>query len=124
MYRRSPGTHGMFKTSEAVQWTEECQWEFKIAKGELTPVGSVDIHLRMFLSRDRDIDSCFKIVLDALEGFAYINDSQVGRVIAYKEFDKSNPRIEIDVMSPLDKNNQNAIVATEAASLIPRSRKA
>lgn len=106
----------MFKTQEAKDWAEECQWEFKAAKGEMSATGAVDIHLRLFLSRDRDVDSCFKIVLDALEGFAYLKDAQVSRVIAYKEVDKSNPRIEVDIMSPLDRRQEAVIVSTEESS--------
>ena len=116
LYRRAPGGHGMYKTAEAKEWAEECQWEFKKAKGVCIVRGGVDIHMRLFVSRDRDIDSCFKLVLDSLEEFAYLNDSQVTRLIAYKEVDKSNPRIEIDIMSPLDKQEEDAKVSTEASS--------
>ena len=43
----------------------------------------------------RDIDNYAKLVLDAMEGIVYEDDTQIQDLIQSKYYDKENPRIEI-----------------------------
>lgn len=44
-----------------------------------------------------DLDNLLKLVLDALNGFAWIDDSQVVSILAEKTVDAANPRTELRV---------------------------
>ena len=44
-----------------------------------------------------DLDKRFSIMLDALQGIAYENDSQIGEIHAYRDLDRENPRMEVIV---------------------------
>ena len=44
-----------------------------------------------------DLDKRYSIMLDALQGIAYENDSQIGEIHAYRSLDKENPRMEVMV---------------------------
>ena len=50
-----------------------------------------------FPNRRGDLDNRIKPVLDALQGFAYENDSQVWELLFTREIDKDNPRVEVEV---------------------------
>ena len=47
--------------------------------------------------RRRDIDNHNKLWMDILEGIVYKNDTQIQKLTIYKNFDKENPRIEIEI---------------------------
>jgi len=44
-----------------------------------------------------DLDKRYSIMLDALEGIAFQNDSQIAEIHAYRTLDRLNPRIEVIV---------------------------
>ena len=44
-----------------------------------------------------DLDKRYSIMLDALEGIAFENDSQIAEIHAYRVLDRENPRIEVIV---------------------------
>jgi len=44
-----------------------------------------------------DLDKRYSIMLDALQGIAFENDSQIGEIHAYRSLDRENPRMEIMV---------------------------
>ena len=48
--------------------------------------------------RKRDIDTYLKILLDSMEGIVYENDVQITELHVFKEYDKENPRTEIQVV--------------------------
>lgn len=48
--------------------------------------------------RKRDIDAYLKILLDSMSDIVYLDDSQVTELHVFKEVDKENPRIEIQVL--------------------------
>lgn len=51
-----------------------------------------------FASRRRDIDSGIKVLLDALQGVAYVNDRQIEAVPGWeREIDRDNPRVVVRV---------------------------
>lgn len=48
--------------------------------------------------RKRDVDAYIKILLDSMEGIIYENDNQINELHVFKEYDKENPRIEIQIL--------------------------
>lgn len=65
----------------------------------IVPVeGRVGITLDVFRPRKSgDLDNSIKVCLDAIQGWAYLNDNQVVTLIAHREDDKTNPRVEVQV---------------------------
>ena len=61
-------------------------------KGEL--VITIDVYAR---DRRIDTDNYLKAPLDALQGYAYKNDSQLKRICITRYVDKQNPRLEIAI---------------------------
>lgn len=58
------------------------------------------VHLVLHAYRPRkvgDIDGTLKATLDALQGFAYLNDSQIVKLEAERFDDKHNPRMEVTI---------------------------
>lgn len=41
-----------------------------------------------------DLDNYNKVMFDALQGLAYVNDNQIVEIHSYREDDKYNPRVE------------------------------
>jgi crossover junction endodeoxyribonuclease RusA len=61
--------------------------------------GPVSMTLEIFWPdrRRRDLDNAAKAITDALNGIAYIDDSQIVELILRKRFDKSSPRAEVTI---------------------------
>jgi crossover junction endodeoxyribonuclease RusA len=59
----------------------------------------VEITMRMFPPdrRRRDLDNCFKAVMDVMEGKVYGNDFQVVKIVATKHKPVPGGRVEIEV---------------------------
>lgn len=45
--------------------------------------------------RRGDLDNFLKIMLDALEGIVYLNDSQIVEIHAFRDDDKDNPHVKV-----------------------------
>ena len=61
--------------------------------------GPVVVTLTLYRPAKRgDLDNRVKVLLDALNGIAYRDDSQVVELHAYRREDRANPRVEVDVM--------------------------
>lgn len=84
-----------YLTAEARVWTEKAQWEMKDGRHK-TISGPVEVTATFYLKHDRDVDNV-KLLLDALEGIVIKNDRQVESLHLFKEKDKENPRVEIEV---------------------------
>jgi crossover junction endodeoxyribonuclease RusA len=62
------------------------------------PTGSVAVTVDWYRSRRAgDLDKRLGVLLDALQGAAYENDSQVVELTARRFDDKQNPRVEVTV---------------------------
>ena len=48
--------------------------------------------------RKRDIDAYLKILLDAMSGIVYADDSQINEMHLFKEVDVENPRTIIQIL--------------------------
>lgn len=61
--------------------------------------GPLKVRLRFFRDNMRrvDLDNLAKIPLDALNGLAWGDDSQIVSLIASKHLDRDNPRTEIEL---------------------------
>ncbi len=85
------------KSAQAREYQESAGW---IAKEQgLQPlVGAVLVDVRVYRPAQRgDLDNSLKVVLDALKGIGYMDDSQIVKIIAQRFDDKENPRIELSV---------------------------
>lgn len=91
MYRHHG--HITYKTKVAKDWIKLCLASIKTRK---TIKGHVDLSVNFYFKRDRDIDNSLKALLDVLQESKMIeNDSQVYSLLATKDFDKDNPRVEV-----------------------------
>lgn len=96
MYRRSPGTYGMYKTMEAKKWISQC---LKIIGEAKTLSEDVGVEVEFYFKRECDLDNRLKSLMDILQESKVIeDDKQVYRIIAKKAFDKKNPRIEVSIV--------------------------
>lgn len=80
---------------EGYQWEVRSQWRGAPLKG------SIRVSIRFFFQtkRRRDLDNQNKLVLDALTGIAYEDDSQIDELHLCRSYDKERPRIEIKLES-------------------------
>ncbi len=78
---------------EAYQWEARQQWKGQPIKGD------VELIIRLYFKTKAksDWDNFHKISCDALTGIVWIDDSQIIRATVEKEYDKENPRTEIEV---------------------------
>ena len=61
--------------------------------------GDVSVTLRVFRPRrSGDLDNRIKATLDALNGLAWHDDSQVAEIHAFRDYDRDNQRVEVEVM--------------------------
>ncbi len=91
------GTHGKihYLTAESKAWIELSHWKLKALR-LVTLLDNVSVTCRFYLKRDRDVDN-LKLVLDVMKGRVYEDDSQVTELHVYKQFDKLNPRVVLEV---------------------------
>jgi Holliday junction resolvase RusA-like endonuclease len=76
---------------EAYQWEAKAQWRGKPLDGDV----SVSITFFFATKHRRDLDNQNKLVLDALSGIAYGDDSQIAELHLFRSYDRLRPRIEI-----------------------------
>jgi crossover junction endodeoxyribonuclease RusA len=85
-------------SKDAVQYKEQVGWAARAAG--LEPLaGEISVTLHWYRSRKSgDLDNKIKCLLDSLQGHAYLNDSQIIAIHAYRhDSDKRNPRVEVTV---------------------------
>lgn len=97
-YKR--GRYSFYKSEEAKSWEENAGFELKKQwhhKNQLE--GKLHVRVWWFFKRERDISSGLKILEDLLQNVGvYKNDSQIYEEVIFKDFDKENPRVEIEVV--------------------------
>lgn len=60
--------------------------------------GDVSVSLAVYRAQRRgDLDNFFKATFDALKGVAFNDDSQVVEIHAWRNDDKENPRVDVEV---------------------------
>lgn len=78
---------------QAYQWEARSQYRGKPLAGEL----AVSVRFYFATRRKRDLDNQNKLVLDALSGIAYADDSQIVELTLRRDHDPAKPRIEVTV---------------------------
>lgn len=88
----------MVVSSEARQYKNAVRLLAK-SKGFSKPYEcSVSVSMEVFRPRRiGDLDNTIKVTLDALQGIAYVDDSQVTAIHAHRNDDKENPRVVVTV---------------------------
>src|SRR5689334_17492242 len=79
---------------ESYQWQARSQYREAPLKGPLT----IAVTLFHGTRRKHDIDNYSKVVLDALTGVVWVDDSQIEEMTVRRGYDKENPRIEITAL--------------------------
>lgn len=72
---------------------------FRAAAARAKPIAG-DVYLRAVLyrpARRGDLDNTLKVLLDALQGYAYANDNQIVELHAVRLEDPADPRVEVTV---------------------------
>ena len=79
---------------EDYQWQVKQQWKGKMIEDDV----AINVLIYFKDKKRRDWDNFHKLSMDALEGIAIKDDSQIQEAHIYKEIDKDNPRIEISLL--------------------------
>jgi crossover junction endodeoxyribonuclease RusA len=96
-YRAVPG-RGVLLSAEARRYKEDAGM-VALAAGVRPVDGPVALTVTLYRPQKRgDIDGRLKGLLDALNGIAYRDDSQVVELHAYRLDDKDHPRVEVQVI--------------------------
>ncbi len=93
-FPRNYMTHEGKGLKEQYQWEAKSQWREPVSKEKM----AMEITLYFGDRRKRDIDNFNKLILDALAGIVYEDDVQIHKLVIIKEYDKENPRIEINIL--------------------------
>jgi crossover junction endodeoxyribonuclease RusA len=83
------GAGRRFKAACQLAAAAQCR---KPMQGEVAVSGVV-----YFRDRRRDLDNVLKPLLDALQGSAYVNDSQIGAITLMRDYDARHPRVELTI---------------------------
>jgi len=89
-----------FLTQRGKDIKNSFSWEFKEKyRGEIIE-GDVCLNVFFYFkdNRKRDIDSHLKALLDSMSGIVYIDDSQINELHVFKEVDKADPRVIIQIL--------------------------
>ena len=88
----------VYKSVEASQYQHDVRWECRAAG--IDPLqGKVAVIIDAYFTHTRsDLDNVTKVLFDALNGFVWQDDRQVYQMCLTKHIDRSNPRIELQVM--------------------------
>lgn len=95
---RIVGRHG-YTPKRTKAYEQKVAWAVKQEiKGKLF-TGDIAVFLDFYRSDRRrcDIDNLQKAILDALNGIAYKDDSQIVKLHSEKHFDRENPRVYIKI---------------------------
>lgn len=91
---RGTGRPMFIKSAKARGYADACAWQVP----RLDPLLEDDVVLvlRMYYaSRRPDMDEA--VLLDAMQGYVYVNDRQVKERHTYWALDRKNPRVEVEV---------------------------
>lgn len=97
-----------YKTTEAKRWQRDARMLiYSQTKDRKKFTDSVRVAVELYLKRDRDIDSSFKLLLDTLEYANIIdNDRQIVELITKKVYPfKEESKIVVEIDNDLDSRN-------------------
>lgn len=75
------------------QWQAKAQWRGKPLEGDI----ELWVTIYFGTKRKADIDNFSKLLFDSMTGIAYHDDNQISVLHIKRAYDKSNPRIEIEL---------------------------
>jgi crossover junction endodeoxyribonuclease RusA len=105
-YWRSVPGRGVLLSAEARRYKEEAGM-MALAAGVRPVDGPVALTVTLYRPAKRgDLDNRIKVLLDALNGIAYRDDSQVVELHAYRLDDKDHPRVEVQVIRALTRRER------------------
>lgn len=91
-----------YMTREGKQIKNTYQWEAKEQWSGPPIAPHIDIRLQVhFFFKDhrrRDLDNQNKLILDALNGIVYEDDSQIAELILRRGYDAEHPRVEVTIL--------------------------
>ena len=96
--------NGRMVTSRAARQYKEATAIYAIAQGIRTPLdGPVSLTVTWYRGRKSgDLDKRLGVLLDALQGVCYANDSQITELHAHRsDAEPKNPRVEVAVSRSL-----------------------
>lgn len=94
-YWRRGGNGNLYVSDEAQAYKDEVAWELR---GERPLEGDVAVTVKVFRARKSgDLDNRLKVLIDSLQGIAYVSDAQIVEIHAYRFEDKKRPRVEVEV---------------------------
>jgi len=82
-------------TAEAKRWKKEAKRKLGARRRKLIEE-PVELFVTFYLRYNRDVDN-LKLLLDALEGTVIKNDRQVEALHVFKEKDRKNPRVVVEL---------------------------
>ena len=77
------------------QWEARAQWKGPKLEGDI----GVSVTFYFATKRKRDLDNQNKLILDALTGILWGDDSQIAELCLRRTYDTNRPRIEVAVTS-------------------------
>jgi Holliday junction resolvase RusA-like endonuclease len=98
--RARRGAGGRWYTPQATKAYEEAVgWAARAAGVRDAYEGPVRLTVGLWFPdrRRRDVDNCAKSICDALNGIAYLDDSQVAQLSVECRLDRQRPRAEISI---------------------------
>lgn len=85
------------RSEEADAYIEQVGWlcvNARVQRLEGHVCISVDVYRP---ARRGDLDNSLKVLIDALRGYAYTDDSQILEIHAMRHDDKKDPRVEVSI---------------------------
>lgn len=91
--------HRVYMTQKGRTLKEDYQWQCKQQYKGKPKTGNLDVRVELFFGdiRKRDIDNYGKLLWDSMSGIIYEDDSQIQSMLVLKNYDKKNPRIEVEI---------------------------
>ena len=93
------GNGNFYKSEAAREWEKEALYQLMEQHVNTKPIVGLPVYigLEFFFKRDRDIDSCVKILLDLLQGRLYENDKQIEHLNVKKYKVKESPMVTVTI---------------------------
>lgn len=87
----------VYRTDEATNYIRRTA-AYAIANGIFPTTKPVAVSIRIFRARRAgDTDGFVKVLIDALQGCAFEDDKQVIELHVWRDDDKTDPRVEVEV---------------------------
>lgn len=95
---RSTG-HRVYMTTKGKALKTDYYYQLKQQYKKNPRKDDIDLRVELFFGdkRVRDIDNYNKLLLDACTGVLWDDDKQIQSLLIVKNYDKKNPRIELDL---------------------------